>query len=500
MRVLFVSAEVHPLAKTGGLADVSAALPAALRDHGVDVRVLVPAYPQVLAQAPNLREVLHLGDPLGYGDTLLLETYLPTSKLPVWAVDCPNLYNRSGGLYQDENGCDWPDNDRRFALLNHVAAAIANESSGSWQPDIIHANDWHAGLVPLLLSGRQRQRPATVFTIHNLAYQGVFGCERFEQLGLPAERFLDVEFYGRISFLKAGICSADAITTVSPTYAKEILTPEYGCGLDELLRQKASRLRGILNGVDYNIWDPSIDPYLIRNYTTRSLAAKATNKRAVQTELGLEIAADTPLFAFMSRLVHQKMPDIILEILPALIEDGAQFALVAEGDSGYEERFRQLADRYPGRVAVEIGYEERVAHRLLAGADILLHPSRFEPCGLVPIYALRYGTIPVVRRSGGIVDSVTDATPDAIQQGTANGFLFEPPTVSKLIESACRAHSLYRQPIAWRKMQTCAMQQDFSWRHSSEAYCDLYRSLVRMPPEAREVAQRQSEMQAKVIG
>ena len=436
-----------------------------------------------------------MGDPFGYGETRLLETFLPVSKLPVWMVDCPNLYNRSGGLYQDGTGRDWPDNDRRFALLNHAAAGIANETGARWHPDIVHANDWHAGLVPLLVSGRQR--PATVFTIHNLAYQGVFGSERFAQLGLPADSFADAEYYGRISFLKAGICSADAITTVSPTYAKEILTSEYGCGLDGLLREKASRLRGILNGVDYDIWDTSIDPYLTHNYTTRSLAAKAANKRAIQTELGLEIAADKPLLIFMSRLVHQKMPDVILKSLPALIEDGVQFALVAEGDRHYEERFRRLAETHPGRVAVEIGYEERLAHRLLAGADILLHPSRFEPCGLVPIYAMRYGTIPVVRRSGGMADSVTDATPDAMQQGTGNGFLFEPPTAVKLIESVRRAHSLYRQPIAWRKMQTCAMRQDFSWHRSSDAYSDLYRSLVRVPPGAREA--EQSELQAAEI-
>jgi starch synthase len=481
IRVLFVTAEVYPLAKTGGLADVSAALPVSLKDHGFDVRVLMPAYSQALEQISSAREIVRLGDPLGYGETRLLETYLPISKLPVWLVDCPTLYNRGGGLYQDENNCDWLDNDRRFALLSHVAAGIANGPRGRWHPDIVHANDWHTGLVPHLVRAQKRNRPATVFTIHNLAYQGVFGSERVEQLGLAANSFAEMEFHGKLSFMKAGISSADAITTVSPTYAKEILTSEYGCGLDGLLRERVSRLSGILNGVDYNIWDPGVDPNLARNYTARSVASKSVNKSATQTELGLDIAPEKPLLAFMSRLVHQKMPDIVLEALPQLLEDGMQFALVAEGENDYEERFRQLAVNYPGSVAIQIGYEEGLAHRLLAGADILLHPSRFEPCGLVPIYALRYGTIPVARRSGGMADTVMDATLVAIQEGTANGVLFEPPTTSKLIESVRRAHELYRQPIVWRKMQMCAMRQDFGWHRAAKVYADLYRSLVRLP-------------------
>lgn len=495
MRILFVTSEASPFAKTGGLADVSAALPAALQDLGMDVRVLLPAYPQALERAPSAREIMRLGDPLGCGQTRILETYVPNTGRPVWLVDCPSLYNRAGGLYQDGNGRDWPDNNLRFALLNHVAAGIADEAGGSWMPDIIHANDWHAGLVPLLISARKRQRPASIFTIHNLAYQGVFASESFEQLGLPVEAFSDMEFYARVSFLKAGIRSADAITTVSPTYAKEILTPESGCGLDGLLRDRASQLTGIMNGVDYDIWDPSIDPYLTRNYTARSPAAKAVNKHAIQVELGLDVAADSPLLAFMSRLVHQKTPDIVLEALPALIEDGMQFALVAEGENGYQESFRELAENYPGRVAVQIGYEEPLAHRLLAGADILLHPSRFEPCGLVPIYAMRYGTIPLVRRSGGMADSVTDATPETIQQGTASGFSFENPRVPDLIDNVRRAHVLYRQQIVWRKLQMSAMRQDFSWTRSAEIYANLYRSLVPMPA-AKEVAQ--AEMQARL--
>ena len=484
MRVLYVTSEVYPFAKTGGLADVSAALPAALRELGIDVRLLVPGYPQALQRASDAQEILRLDNPLGRGEVRLLETRLPQADVPVWLIDCPALYNRPGGLYQTEAGVDWPDNPLRFALLNHFAAAIAGNQGRGWAPDLVHANDWHAGLVPLLLASRGRPRPATLFTIHNLAYQGLFDTQDVARLGLPESAHSAMEFYGRMSFLKCGIYSADAITTVSPTYASEILTPEYGCGLDGLLRERASNLTGILNGVDYRIWDPSTDPYLACNYSVRTVAAKSDCKRAIQMELGLKFDADMPLMAFMSRLVHQKMPDVVLDVLPELLEEGMQFVLVAEGENGYETRFRELAARYPGSVAVQIGYREDLGHRLLSGADFLLHPSRFEPCGLVPIYAMRYGTIPLVRKSGGLADSVTDASPEAIRQGTATGLAFQDPSMTDLAACIRRALSLYRQPILWRRIQAAAMRQDFSWKRSAEAYADLYRSLTGAPARA----------------
>ena len=480
MRVLYITSEVYPFAKTGGLADVSASLPVALRKLGIDVRLLVPGYPQALERASKVQEIFRLGDPLGCGEVRLVESYLPHSDVPVWLVDCPRLYNRTGGLYQSETGEDWPDNALRFALLSHVAAGIANEPGRAWRPELIHCNDWHAGLLPLLLAGRGHPRPATLFTIHNLAYQGLFAAEELARLDLPANAFSMMEFYGRISFLKAGIQSADAITTVSPTYASEIRTPEYGCGLDGLLRERAGTLTGILNGVDYHIWDPAIDPYLSGNYSARSVAPKADCKRAIQMELGLEVKADMPLMAFMSRLVHQKMPDVVLDALPALLEEGAQFVVVAEGENGYQIGFQDLAVRFPGHVVIK-GYQEELGHRLLAGADMLLHPSRFEPCGLVPIYAMRYGTIPLVRKSGGMADTVIDASPDAMRQGTATGFSFDEPSLDDLVACVRRAISLYRQPISWRRLQACAMRQDFSWQHSARAYADLYRSLTGTP-------------------
>lgn len=480
MRVLYVTSEIFPFAKTGGLADVSASLPVALKNLGFDVRVLVPGYRQALERAPSLRPLKTAADPVGTGEYRLLETHLPRADVPVCLIDAPQFYDREGGLYQNASGADWPDNAQRFALLNHVAASIATDPGHLWRPDVIHCNDWHAGLLPLLLSASGRPRPSTLLTIHNLAYQGLFTPEELAKLGLPDGAFSSMEFYGRISFLKAGIQSADALTTVSPNYAREITTAEYGCGFDGLLRQRASTLTGILNGVDYNIWDPEHDQHLPANYSARFVAPKSDCKRAIQSELNLTTQPETPVLAFLSRLVHQKMPDVVLEVLPEFLENGAQFVLVAEGNNGYQAGFRELASRYPGRVSVQ-GYSEDMAHRVLAGADMVLHPSRFEPCGLVPIYGMRYGTVPLVRNSGGMADTVVDATPEALRQSTATGFAFEEPTASALATCVRRAIDLYRQPIAWRRLQASAMRQDFSWRRSAVAYANLYQKLTGVP-------------------
>ncbi len=488
MRALFVTSEAYPFTKTGGLADVSAALPAQLMTLGIDIRILMPAYPQALERAEQLKEIARFGNVLGCGGTRLLETHMPNSRVPVGLVDCPELYNRDGGPYQDANGTDWPDNDLRFAMLSHVAAGIANEAGGRWRPDVLHANDWHAGLAPMLTSRRSGSGPATLFTIHNLAYQGLFDETSFDRLELPPDTFQRLEFYGRLSFLKAGIAAADAITTVSPTYAQEILTPEYGCGLDGLLRERAGNISGILNGADYGLWDPNLDPYISCNYSANAVLPKQVCKRALQAENDLAPDPEAPLVCFMSRLVHQKMPDVLLESLPTLLESGMQFALVAEGDTQYQDRFRALAERYPGQVSVHIGYDEARAHRLIAGADMLLHPARFEPCGLVPIYAMRYGTIPIVRRSGGMADTVVDATPENLKSVTATGFCFETTNASDLIACARSALALYGQPILWRKLQANAMSQDFGWSQSAERYASLYRSLAEDEKDDAEIA------------
>jgi starch synthase len=368
MRTLYVTSEAFPLAKTGGLADVSAALPRALRDLGCDVRILLPGYPQAIDRASQVRPAQSLGNLIGGGEARLLDARMPDTGIPVWLVDCPILYDRPGGLYQD------------------------------------------GGLAPLLLSLETARRPATIFTIHNLAYQGLYPLEEIEHLHLEKDKvYSDVEFFGRMSFIKAGIATADALTTVSPTYAKEILA-----------------------------------------YSPSDMAGRLAAKKAIQEEFGLPPSPTTPLIGAMSRLDYQKMPDIVAEALPALLDEGLQFAMVAEGDPIYESQFRELARRYPDQVAVALNYEEPRAHRLLAGADILLHPSRHEPCGLSPIYALRYGTLPVVRRCGGMADSIVDASSEALQSKRATGFVFDDCSVTALTQCARRALEIYRQPIAWR--------------------------------------------------
>lgn len=481
MHVLFVSAEIFPLAKTGGLADISAALPLALANLGAEVRLLMPGYSQALAAAANKSTEIDLGNLSGIGCTRLVAANTPDTGLPVWLVDCPELFQRAGGLYQNEHGEDWPDNAQRFALFNHVAARIAlGDLVPDWRPDVVHGNDWHAGLLPALLHHARGQRPATLFTIHNLAFQGKFPASIFPILGLPESAFSSdgVEFFGDVSFLKAGIRYSDCLTTVSPSYAREILTPEFGCGLDGLLRQRVRRLSGILNGVDYRMWDPAADPYLPANFGSRELSGKQVCKAALQCELELEQVPDTPLIIYLSRVTDQKMADVVIQALPSILERNVQFALLGQGDPELENRFRDVAGQYPGRLAVRIGYEEPLAHRFQAGADILLHPSRFEPCGLTPLYSMRYGTVPIVRRIGGLADTIVDASDQAIRRRTATGFAFREPIAQSMIECLDRALALYKQPLAWRKVQQKAMNQDRGWAASARRYAMLYRKLA----------------------
>ncbi len=484
MRVLFASSEIYPLAKTGGLADVAAALPLALADMGVEISLLMPGYRQALATAANKSVVVEIADLAGAGVTRLIEARTPDTGLPVWLVDCPALFDRPGGLYQDERGVDWPDNAQRFALFSRVAALIATgDLIPEWRADVVHANDWHTGLVPAYLDAHPGERPATLFTIHNLAYQGQFSSSAFSSLGLPDECFSSdgLEFYGGLSFLKAGIRYSARLTTVSSSYAQEILTPEFGCGLDGLLRQRASRLSGILNGVDYCLWDPACDPHLPVTFSRRDLSGKRACKAALQSELGLTAEPDAPLLVYVSRITDQKMADTVLDVLPAILERGAQFALLGQGDPALESRFREAARRYPGKLAARIGYEEPLEHRLHAAADLLLHPSRFEPCGLAPLYAMRYCTLPIVRGVGGLADTVVDADEWTLHVGTATGFAFDEPTGAAMLACIDRALALYGQPIAWKKLQYEAMKQDFGWDAAARSYLALYRDLA---PEA----------------
>ena len=480
LRVLYVTSEVFPLAKAGGLADVSAALPVSLRDQGIDIQLLLPGYPHALDIAGHLQPVAVIDNPLGVGPVRIWKGTLPGRLVPVWLVECPSLYARRGNPYQDEQGRDFADNAVRFGLLSYIGAMIGTRAIDlSWYPDLIHVNDWQTALLPAMLRLRPRPHPPTVLAIHNLAHQGIFPAEVTRRLPVPPVGMATAAVAGRnqISFLRSGILSADRIITVSPTYAAEIQTPEYGCGLDEALRRLKLPVRGILNGADYDSWNPACDACLTANYDVATVSEKQRCKAAVQKEMRLDVEAGAPLVAFASRLAWQKMPEIVLEILPPLLAQGIQFGLVAEGDRGHEAAFRSLAAAYPGRVGVQIGYDEAVAHRLVAGADIMLSPARYEPCGLTAVYAMRYGTPPVVRRTGGLTDTVVDVRPDSLVDGSATGFLFDAPTAEAALGCVLRALKLFRQKTIWRRIQLAGMLKDFSWTRSAREYAELYRQM-----------------------
>jgi len=485
MRVLFVTSEVEPLAKSGGLADVSRALPVAFRERGVDVRILLPGYPSAMQQIKSPRVEAHLRSLLGVESAALISGYLPDSNVPVWLVHAPSLFSRVGGLYQNDDGQDWTDNALRFAFFAHVAAEIACGCLLDWKPDIVHANDWHAGLVPLLLSSRQNQKPSSIFTIHNLAFQGNFPRDVVPAIGIPESSFTaeGVEFYGQISYLKAAIRYSDLVTTVSPTYAKEVLSPEFGCGFDGVLRARGADFCGILNGIDNESWNPATDVHLAHRFNASDISGKRLCKAEFQAAFGLEVRPDVPLIGFASRIAHQKMADVVLEAVPAMIAAGAQFALVGEGDPGLETAFEELVPLYPGKIGVNIGYEEALAHRLQASADILLAPARFEPCGLTQLYAQRYGTVAIVRRTGGLADTVTDAG-----LAGATGFVFGEATSAGLMGCVERALTLYKEPLTWRRLQLKSMTEDFGWDASADRYIALFRQLTGIDFQALEAS------------
>jgi starch synthase len=477
MRVLFTTAEAYPLAKTGGLADVSRALPVALRQLGLDVRLLMPAYPRAYVRVEHHKIVAKIPAAFGVDDATLLAGIFPETDLPVYLIDSPSLFRRTGGLYQDETGHDWPDNPLRFAFLAHVGRELAMGRLGlDFKPDVVHGNDWHAGLLPLYLSLEEGPRPATVFTTHNMAFQGNFPADWLPRIGIPEALFSPggVEFYGQISYLKTGLRYADRVTTVSPTYAREILTPQFGCGMEGVLAERGEDFSGILNGIDEAVWNPAIDPVLARPYRESDISGKRACKAALQTEFGLNVSPETPVFGFVSRLTHQKMADVILEILPWLAEQDAQFVAVGEGDPKLEAAFDQARERFSGKVAVIVGYDEPLAHKLQAGCDALLAPARFEPCGLTQLYALRYGSLPIVRRTGGLADTVVDATASAIADRSATGFVFDTADADALKGALTRALALYREPLIWRRLQLQAMAQEFSWVSSATQYAALY--------------------------
>ncbi|MEW6167329.1 MAG: glycogen synthase GlgA [Pseudomonadota bacterium] len=473
MRVLFAASEALPYSKTGGLADVAQALPSALQALGVDVRLLTPAYRHALSRLHDAREIASLGvrgHPLR-----VLEGRAPGDLHTSWLLDCPELYARDGTPYVDADGRDHADNPLRFAVFCEAIARLAAGAVPGWRADCVHLNDWQTGLAPLYLPAAGR--PRTVFTIHNLAYQGVYDRDTYDALGLPPQHWhmRALEFHGRFSFLKAGLVFADVLTTVSPSYAREIQTAEQGHGLDGVLRERAAALHGLLNGIDDAVWNPATDPALDMRYDRCSFAlGKAANRSALRSALGL--ADDSSLLVgVISRLAYQKGTDLLLAARAQLRELPLQLVVLGSGERAQEQALRAWAAGEPERVAVHIGYDEALAHRINAGADCILMASRYEPCGLNQMYAQRYGTVPIVRRVGGLADTVVDATDAALADGSATGIQFEHADVGGLLYGLRRALELYAQPQVWRALQRAGMRRDFSWRHAAQAYVALYR-------------------------
>jgi starch synthase len=478
MRVLAVASECYPLVKTGGLADVVGALPAALASEGIAVQTLLPGYPAVLAALQRARRVHRYANLLGVPATVLEGEAAGVSLL---VLDAPHLYDRPGNPYLDANGRDWSDNALRFGALCRVAADIARGTAGVEAPDALHLHDWQAGLVPAYLRFTPGPRPPAVATVHNLAFQGRFPAEALQTLGLPADAFTmdGVEYYGGVGFLKAALALADHITTVSPTYAAEVCTAAYGMGLDGLLRTRGDALSGILNGLDIAVWDPAADTTLVRPYDAKRLKDRVFNKAALQRQVGLAEEPKTLLFGVVSRLTLQKGMDVLQATVPALVASGAQLVVLGSGDAALESGFLEAAAAYSGRVAVVRGYDEALAHRIQAGVDALLVPSRFEPCGLTQLAALRYGAIPVVARTGGLADTVIDANTMALASRAGTGVVFAPVTVDALRHALARTQALYAQPRTWRALQRRAMATDVSWTQPAARYAAVFRALFR---------------------
>ncbi len=475
--VLSVVSEIYPLLKTGGLADVVGALPGALKAEGVAVRTLVPGYPAVTRRVRRAEPVHAYKDLFG-GPARILSAR--AAGLDLFILDAPHLYGRQGGPYAGPDGKDWPDNAMRFAALARAGASLGQGLAPAYVPDVVHAHDWQAGLTAAYLTYGGGPRPGVIMTVHNLAFQGQFDRRLLAALGLPAASFTSdgVEYYGDIGFLKAGLRLSDRITTVSPSYAAEICTPEGGMGLDGLLRGRADRLSGILNGIDVQIWNPAADPLIAASFDAGDLDPRALNKADVQARFCLDPEPDAPLFGVVSRLSWQKGLDLLLEAAPAILAEGGQLALLGSGDPDLQAGFAALAAAHPGRAGCVFGYDEGLAHRIQAGADALLVPSRFEPCGLTQLCALRYGAVPVVARVGGLSDTVIDAGPMALAAGAGTGVQFAPVNAPMLESAIRRAAALYRDQGAWRRLQANGMATDVSWREPARLYAALFRGLI----------------------
>ncbi|HMQ57458.1 MAG TPA: glycogen synthase GlgA, partial [Rhizobiaceae bacterium] len=475
MKALSVASEIYPLVKTGGLADVAGALPLALSRHGVAMRSLLPGYPAVLAAIGEAETVHVWTDLLGMEARLLATSH---AGLDLFVLVCDSLFNRSGGPYGDATGADWPDNWLRFAALARAGADIATGLLPGFHPDIVHAHDWQAGLTPAYMHCDGALQPS-VMTVHNIAFQGQFAPSIFPALRLPAVALgVDgVEYYGDVGFLKAGMQKAHWITTVSPAYAQEIRTPGFGMGLDGLANVRAAHLSGILNGIDTDTWDPAADPALAKTFTARVLANRSVNKRAAEARFGLH-EEDGLLACVISRLTWQKGMDVLVESLYAIAALGVRLAVLGSGDKAMEAAIAAAAARHPGRIGVSTGYDENLSHLMQGGADAILIPSRFEPCGLTQLYGLRYGCVPVVTRTGGLADTVIDANEAALAAGVASGFQFAPLNAEMLVQAVRRTAGVFADVKAWATLQRNGMKADVSWDASARRYAELYTHLI----------------------
>ena len=478
MHVLFVTSEAFPLIKTGGLADVSGALPKAIKSAASfngDIKVLLPAYRGVLSKLTAVKEVASI-EALKQSCTLF-SGYLPDSDVEVIAIKNDVLYDRAGGPYTDESGADWNDNALRFGVLSRVASLLSKQDSPlNWQPDIVHCNDWQTGLTPAYMKLVDQVPVKSIFSIHNMAYQGNFDGNVLSKLELPAQHFNmnGFEFYQQLSFMKAGLFYADQLSTVSPTYAKEIQTVHYGFGLQGLLKTRAEQLTGILNGIDTQDWNPATDSHLIKPYSDKNITGKKAVKKALQQQLGLSINPNVPLLGVVSRFAYQKGLDLLPPIIPQLVADGCQLAILGSGEKALEDGFVALQKQFPDNISITVGYNEPMSHNIMAGADLFIMPSRFEPCGLNQLYGLAYGTPPIVSATGGLADSVRDTTPETIKNNTATGFVLKNVTDASLLGTIQSAVKLWQDKQVWRKIQKNGMQTDVSWSSSANLYLDLY--------------------------
>ncbi|MFA7413534.1 MAG: glycogen synthase GlgA [Rhizobium sp.] len=475
MKVLSIASEVYPLVKTGGLADVAGALPLALTAHDIEVKTLVPGYPAVMKVIARPTKRMTFADLFGVEATILEAHH---QGLDMLVLDAPALFDRPGGPYLDQTGMDYADNWKRFAALSRAGAEIASGRMSGWRPDLVHAHDWQTALTPLYMRYSQLPEVPSILTIHNIAFQGQFPSDVFPHLGIPEHAYLEsVEYYGKVSYLKGGLQNAHVITTVSPSYAEEILTADFGMGLEGVIASRVDDLYGIANGIDTQVWNPASDELLPARYTAATLKKRSPNRHTLTSRFGIE-DDDGPVFSVISRLTWQKGMDLLAQVIDEIVSAGGKLAILGAGDPALEGALRAAAARHKGRVGMVVGYDEKLSHLMQAGADAILVPSRFEPCGLTQLYALRYGCVPIVARTGGLNDTIIDANEAALAAGAATGIQFAPVSADGFRQGLRRAFRLYRDAKLWTQIQKQGMKSDVSWGKSAERYADLYQSLI----------------------